>query len=187
MSCCKVVKCPAEAVGRILKLVGSFFRRPAEWLKAFPRDMWLVARFPFLKGRDEYGNAYGPLAPGTFLDDMPSGWRKSFGVQMCREIRAALRDAGIRPKDYRILEVKEKYGSLRWYDSGGCDETDRILEKYECVSYHTCVCCGRTAPYLSRGWIEPYCRECAEKTHAKYERRDDFYGWTQLKTGGNPE
>lgn len=51
--------------------------------------------------------------------------------------------------------------SLRWYDNGspnGC--VYKIIDKYEAISYHTCINCGAPAKYISKGWISPYCENC---------------------------
>ena len=59
------------------------------------------------------------------------------------------------------MQIKEKYGSLRWYDSGGNIEIMReIIPKYEEESLHTCICCGKLATKISKGWISPYCDKC---------------------------
>ena len=36
---------------------------------------------------------------------------------------------------------------------------DELLDKYENISYHTCINCGKSARYLSNGWICPYCED----------------------------
>ena len=59
---------------------------------------------------------------------MPEGWRKIFGIQMCKEIkRALLEDGRKKLYKYRITQIKEKFGSLRWYDSCGNEETDGLI------------------------------------------------------------
>lgn len=45
----------------------------------------------------------------TELDAMPKGWRKCFGIQMCKEIKASLKRSNYLYK-YRIMQIKEKYG-----------------------------------------------------------------------------
>ena len=101
----------------------------------------------------------------TELDHMPDGWRKAFGIQMCDEIKAALLKAGGRKalRNYRIMDIKEKYGTLRWYDNGAPEEVYKIIGKYEDLSYRTCIDCGQPAKYITRGWISPYCEECVKK------------------------
>ena len=79
----------------------------------------LIEKFPFLLPRNrftdkvpkDYDYSY------TELDDMPDGWRKAFGIQMCQEIRDDLIQFDYLDK-YRIVQIKEKFGGLRWYDNG---------------------------------------------------------------------
>lgn len=98
----------------------------------------------------------------TELNSMPIGWRKAFGIQMCKEIKQALKKHNYL-YNYRIMQIKEKYGSLRWYDTGAPEEIQTIINKYEDISYHTCISCGKPAKYLSTGWICPYCEKCAPR------------------------
>lgn len=99
----------------------------------------------------------------TELDDMPDGWRDAFGIQMCEEIREALLAAGGEKalREYRITQIKEKYGSLRWYDMGSTKEILDIISKYAEMSKRICVRCGKPATQVSCGWISPWCDECA--------------------------
>ncbi len=101
----------------------------------------------------------------TELDDMPDGWRAAFGEQMCEEIRdALLKNGGEDALDkYRVLQIKEKYGSLRWYDSCGNDDVDKIIRKYGKLSEVTCIRCGEHATKVSTGWISPFCDDCANE------------------------
>ena len=49
--------------------------------------------------------------------------------------------------------------SLRWYSEGDTQEIFNIINKYEDISYKTCIVCGKDAKYMTRGWICPYCEE----------------------------
>lgn len=79
----------------------------------------LVKEYPFLlphsrwtdKVDENYDYSY------TEMDSMPVGWRLAFGDQLLKEIKDCLVEFNCLD-DYRILQIKEKYGSLRWYDSG---------------------------------------------------------------------
>ena len=96
----------------------------------------------------------------TELDAMPEGWRKSFGIKMCKEIKQELKKHNYLYQ-YRITQIKEKFGSLRWYDVGspkGC--INKIIDKYESISRYTCINCGDKAKYISKGWVSPYCENC---------------------------
>ncbi|MBR6705275.1 MAG: hypothetical protein IKI84_01165 [Clostridia bacterium] len=126
----------------------------------------LCKKYPFLipySGRK--GMEDGPIEDTDYdweyteLDFMPRGWAKAFGMQMCDELKAELEVSGDLYR-YRVLEVKEKWGELRWYDYGGNRQTEEIIEKYSRISRRTCISCGKPAIWITRGWISPYCDEC---------------------------
>ena len=115
----------------------------------------------------------------TELDAMPDGWRNSFGMQMCKDIRHSLlhtyidKETTLSPFNklklywkgikmlyaYRIEQIKEKLGYLHWYDCNTTTDIQKIIGKYEDISMKTCIVCGKPATYISRGWISPYCDE----------------------------
>lgn len=97
------------------------------------------------------------------LLDLPVGWLKGFAIDMCEEIKNALKKAKIAPEDYKIEQIKEKYGMLRWYAVGGNNEIDEIIRKYEKISAKTCCLCGEKAVYRTKGYIMPYCEKCVLK------------------------
>ena len=108
---------------------------------------------------------YTPPYAFTELDAMPDGWRKKFGLQMCEEIKQELIKFNYLHK-YRIMQIKEKYGELRWYDAAIPKDSQiwDIIDKYSELSRHTCICCGRPAEIINnRGWFEPLCESCLEK------------------------
>ena len=98
----------------------------------------------------------------TWADSIPRGWRLAFGDQMIEELNQLLRKYSV--EDYQILQIKEKYGGLRWYDNGfpriGFDEYNTWVYKYEGLSLRTCINCGKPAIGYTKGWITPLCEEC---------------------------
>lgn len=144
----------------------------------------LIERYPFLIPRNVWTDEITidldtEEIEYTLLDDMPDGWRKAFGEQMCEEIREVLIKYDYLDK-YRITQIKEKYASLRWYNNSAPKEVFDIVSKYEELSYTTCIQCGKTATLISKGWISPYCDACA-KTHRHYNPNryvpiKEFYG-----------
>lgn len=121
----------------ILKVMKWFYYHPLQWIHCIPMY--------------------------TELDALDNGWRLKFGKQLCKDIKKSLlREGGRRRlKEYRIMQIKEKYGFLHWYDAEGNIEIMReIIPKYEELSYHTCINCGKPATKRSTGWICPYCDNC---------------------------
>ena len=112
------------------------------------------------------------LTSYTELDAMENGWRKAFGLRMCKDIRKALLKQGLFSLlRYRIICIKEKYGSLVWDDNSSINsKVYAIKTKYEDLSYKTCWKCGEKAKYRTVGYILPYCENCIsekEKNNAE--------------------
>lgn len=107
----------------------------------------------------------------TALDDMPKGWKKAFGIQLAEDIKKELKEKNI--KNYYVMQVKEKYGSLCWYDNYRLD----CIDKYEMLSEITCGICGKPATKISTGWIYPYCDRCADKykDHNSYVSIEEWF------------
>lgn len=94
--------------------------------------------------------------------------KKKNVILMCEDIREELVRAEYLDQ-YRITQIKEKYGTLCWYDFGCTERMLRdIIPKYERLSARTCIRCGNPATKASTGWISPYCDTCAGKiSHAE--------------------
>ena len=76
-------------------------------------------------------------------------------------------------KNYVILQVKEKYGTLRFYwsygkgrpDNGDIDEAmESAVERAEANSCRTCEVCGKYAELRNTGgWLSTLCDACIAK------------------------
>ena len=126
----------------------------------------LLKKYPFLMVRNRWnGKPISDVYAWTELDNMPDGWRKAFGEQMCQEIYDELEKFDY-VHEYRIMDIKEKYGTLRWYDAGwpiGA-KIDDIINKYEEISAHTCMLCGAPAEMIDDGgWVYTLCDKCMDK------------------------
>lgn len=138
---------------------------------------WLRNLIKFFDWINEYPlQIFHCMTDYTELDAMPEGWRRAFGMDICKEIRAALyKEFGLKGVfNYRIEQIKEKYGSLRWYDARTTHKIQEIISKYEEISSRTCINCGAPATWISNGWISPYCDKCIGDT--TYASRIDANG-----------
>jgi hypothetical protein len=66
------------------------------------------------------------------------------------------------------VQVKEKFGTLRFYYNGGDDIVDGMVRMAESWSAVACEECGAPGTQNSRGWIKTLC-----ETHRK-EREDRY-------------
>lgn len=156
----KLHKLQGIAHEKAYKLVGEFGNKdnPAHIEKV---SNWWAFVEKFYSVIEDFLGIFHIIPTYTELDALDAGWRKVFGIQICRELKRALLEDGGRKrlKKYGIDQIKEKFGVLHWYDHGGNEETNKILAKYEYISERTCIVCGKGADYVTRGWIEPYCKE----------------------------
>ena len=58
------------------------------------------------------------------------------------------------------VQVKEKFGSLRFYYNGGDTQTSGIISMAEAMSGTTCEDCGNVGKRQSNGWIRVLCDPC---------------------------
>ena len=56
-------------------------------------------------------------------------------------------------------QVKEKFGTLRFYYSGGDDYISGLVSMAESMSGVTCETCGKPGTSTSGGWIKTACPE----------------------------
>ena len=119
----------------------------------------------------------------TELDAMEPGWRKAFGIQMCKDIRKQLWKEGNLFK-YRITQIKEKWGEICWYDACASKEVHDIINKYERLSRNTCIVCGEPATKISDGWISPFCDEHFPKNSNVYQEKVDGK-WVEINDKNN--
>ena len=113
----------------------------------------LIDEYPFLLPTDksDYDYSY------TLMDYMPAGWRICFGDSLLKELKEELESENLLDT-YKVLEVKEKFGILCWYDNVNTKKWyEEILPKYEELSKVTCIVCGKPATQFN-----PFCDECFE-------------------------
>ena len=61
-------------------------------------------------------------------------------------------------------QVKEKYGGLRIYFTGGDDYVDGIVSMAEEYSYKVCEVCGNSGKPNKGGWITTLCENCRDES-----------------------
>ena len=64
---------------------------------------------------------------------------------------------------FYVTQIKEKFGTLRFYVSISEPVIDDIINKYEDMSFDTCEICGKNATMRTKnGWIITICTTCAD-------------------------
>lgn len=57
------------------------------------------------------------------------------------------------------VQIKEKFGGLRFYYDGGDDHISGMVRMAESWAYHTCEECGAVGKMRNGGWIRTLCDE----------------------------
>ena len=76
-------------------------------------------------------------------------------------------------------QVKEKFGTLRFYYSGGDDYIDGMVSLAESLTGVTCESCGNVGERRGGGWVHTYCTPCEEAREIK--RTKEMEEWEQRK------
>jgi len=66
-------------------------------------------------------------------------------------------------KAYRAVQVKEKFGTLRFYMAGETDEMEKLISEAEDASAVTCEYCGAAGTLRTKGWCFTLCDKCDEE------------------------
>lgn len=125
----------------------------------------------------------------TLADKISHGWRKAFGRQLFEELKEEL----VRWDylyDFRFIQIKEKYGSLRLYSNGIPDGSNilEILDKYESLSETICERCEKLKQMIInyRGWYQCICDSCLNQNEnrllkdARIKKTIDYKTFAEL-------
>ena len=65
----------------------------------------------------------------------------------------------------KALQVKEKFGGLRFYVGAATNDVFDLIDEHEDMSYGICESCGSTedVTQTKRGWITTLCKKCMEE------------------------
>ena len=77
----------------------------------------------------------------------------------------------------QIVQIKEKFGGLRFYVNNATEELNDMINKAEDESYHVCEICGsRENIGYTQGYIQTLCHKCVKDFAIKNER---VYRWRE--------
>ena len=69
------------------------------------------------------------------------------------------------------MQVKEKFGGLRFYYEGGDERIFGMVQMAESWAYHTCEECGAPGTLGGKGWIRTLCPTHRAEADARYKER----------------
>jgi hypothetical protein len=111
---------------------------------------------------------YGNLDP---LREYYKGWMDR-DDKIKEAIERGLRKVEDPVQQVVVTQVKEKFGTLRFYYDGGDDVIDGMVRLAEGMSGCTCEECGKPGSQRGGGWIVTLCDEHAE-ARGIYDNNED--------------
>lgn len=103
---------------------------------------------------DDENNPYG------FPCECGDGWFELI-YELCDKLNELYLQNNVDPAEIQILQIKEKYGGLRFYTGGLIDGGHDIIYTYEEQSYEICEVCGKPGKIRDGRWIQTLCNEHA--------------------------
>ena len=131
-------------------------------------DTYLCTTYPKM-----FVNRYKPMTETTMCwgFECGDGWYNIIN-QLCANIQHHIdwrnRKNELNPNQpivpqVTVDQVKEKFGTLRFYYTGGDDYIDGLVSMAESMSGVTCEECGNPGSTVGRGWLTTLCEKHAEE------------------------
>lgn len=107
--------------------------------------------------KDSLNEQYPSIFTDTFRGfEIPDGWLALLAAT-CKQIQVHI-DATPGVPQLEALQVKSKFGLMRFYRQGGDAYCDGVISMSEAVSRTLCELCGNKGTQLkTRGWIIVRC------------------------------
>lgn len=117
-------------------------------------DEALVRDFPNL-----YADRHNKQAPFCWGFECGDGWEPLIR-KLSQEVEAIIVALPEKErKKFRVKQVKEKFGTLRFYMGVAHDGIRAAIDRAEQESAQTCETCGKPGKVRSGGWISVLCDE----------------------------
>lgn len=133
-------------------------------------DKVLCEKYPKIFKNRDGSIMETPMAWGFECDD---GWFDVIDI-LCHEIQEYIdwksKDINEEEKEtFQVVasQVKEKFGTLRFYYYGGDDVVEGMVRMAESMTYRICEGCGCPGEERKSGWIKVLCYKCDDKRKTK--------------------
>jgi len=123
------------------------------------RQREVIIKFNKIKEAGQSGNAelFADLMAAEYGD---KGLSADFIKERAEEfMRQPLQEVPAEIPQVTLDQVKEKFGTLRFYYTGGDDYIRGLVSMAESMSGVTCETCGKPGTQTSGGWIKTACVE----------------------------
>ena len=117
----------------------------------------LYEKYPKIFCQKELPMTVTAMCWGIACDD---GWYNILDA-LCANIQAYVNNT--KTIQVEATQVKEKYGSLRFYTNFSNDYVDALVDMAESMSSRTCETCGNAGTPNEDGWVKTLCQPCRKE------------------------
>ena len=130
-------------------------------------DKALCEKYPEI-----FRNRYASMneSPMYWGFDCGDGWYDLIDT-LCKNIQHHIdwKNKYPQPDDEEVeqvvaAQVKEKFGGLSFYFTGGNETIGGMVTMAQSMSYHICEVCGNSGKLRTRAWMRTLCDEHADET-----------------------
>jgi hypothetical protein len=93
-----------------------------------------------------------------FYIEAPDGWYDLIDL-LCKQLMFAT-DASSSDPVPIVLQVKTKFGGLRFYVGGASNRVSGMISMAEAMSHIICEMCGNKAKTRNESWVITLCDDC---------------------------
>ena len=118
----------------------------------------LAEKYPHINTSDHIWNELinTSIQYGSGLNDLL--------IELMMKVEEIYKKNGVGTSEFKIEQIKEKYGQLRIYVSSSIDEVHHRISEYEVKANKICDECGAIGSlHVKDGWFQVLCVECAFK------------------------
>ena len=137
------------------------------------RQREVVVRFNKIRQAGQSGNAelFADLMAAEYGD---KGLGADFVKQRAEEfMQQPLQEVPAEIPQVTLDQVKEKFGTLRFYYTGGDDYISGMVAMAESMSGVICESCGNPGNQTSGGWIKTICEPCEEERSKQWRKHHE--------------
>lgn len=124
------------------------------------KEKELYEKYPKIFGQKDLPMTQTCMCWGITCSD---GWYDLIDT-LCRLIQSHIDHKQL--PQVEAVQVKEKYGGLRFYVNHADPYVDALIDMAESMSYNTCEYCGNKGKPNSEGWITTLCDPCRKEDEA---------------------
>jgi hypothetical protein len=116
------------------------------------KERILFEKFPFVRGS---GDITKDLMDFGF--ECGDGW-----FQILYALFDAIQNLTVVPPDFKVVQVKEKFGTLRVYTDFSSEDINHLISLAEDASSLVCESCGAPGKLTrNHGWFKTLCDKCS--------------------------